>query len=320
MYLGVDGGGTKTAFVLLGADGVVLARHTGPTCYHLEVGLEGMETVLSEGVSEISRQSGVNARDVAFSFFGIPGYGEDSALIAALSAIPQSVLGSDRYRCDNDMVCGWAAGSGGHDGVHIVAGTGSIGYGENGHRKARVGGWSELFGDEGSAYWIARSGLEAFSRMSDGRAEKTRLHALMIERLKLARDLDLCALVLNEWQASRSKIASLSKLVADAASHSDPVALAIFERAGEELALMVQSLLAQLQFAEDQAVTTTYSGGVFQAGDLIIEPFKAALQTVSPSCVLKSPDYSPDIGAALYAAKIAGHTFSSDSLERLKQP
>ena len=42
-------------------------------------------------------------------------------------------------------------------------------YGERAGRRSRVGGWGELFGDEGSAYWIAVRGLAAFSRMSDGR-------------------------------------------------------------------------------------------------------------------------------------------------------
>ena len=74
-----------------------------------------------------------------------------------------------RYRCGNDAVCGWAGALAGEDGINIVAGTGSIGYGEFEGRAARAGGWGELFSDEGSAHWIAREALSLFSRMSDGR-------------------------------------------------------------------------------------------------------------------------------------------------------
>ncbi|WP_339896569.1 BadF/BadG/BcrA/BcrD ATPase family protein [uncultured Gilvimarinus sp.] len=318
MYLGVDGGGTKTAFVMLDTDGDIVARHTEPTCSHLEVGLDGMRHILRNGVQEVSRQSGIALKDLDFSFFGLPCYGEDSSLTDVLDEAPGVILESSAYRCGNDMICGWAAGAGCADGVHIVAGTGSIGYGERGALSARVGGWSEIFGDEGSAYWIARAGLEAFTRMSDGRMEKTLLHKLMAERLELSFDLDVCALVLSRWNGSRTKIASLSKLVAEAASLADPVALDIFDRAAGELALIAKSLIDKLQFAERDTVVATYSGGVFQAGALIIEPLEAALLAGPQRCVLKRPDYQPDIGAALYAAKLSGKALSGDSLNNLK--
>ena len=74
-----------------------------------------------------------------------------------LDAMPAALLGHRRYRCGNDMVCAWAGSLGGEDGINIVAGTGSIGYGERAGASARAGGWGEVFGDEGSAYWIARA-------------------------------------------------------------------------------------------------------------------------------------------------------------------
>ena len=67
------------------------------------------------------------------------------------------------------MVCGWAGSLAGEDGINVISGTGSMTYGERHGTGHRVGGWGELFGDEGSAYWIAAQGLNAFSRMSDGR-------------------------------------------------------------------------------------------------------------------------------------------------------
>ncbi len=63
--------------------------------------------------------------------------------------------------CGNDMVCGWAGSLACADGINVVAGTGSICYGEYQGRSARCGGWGELFSDEGSAYWIARQRPDA---------------------------------------------------------------------------------------------------------------------------------------------------------------
>ena len=70
------------------------------------------------------------------------------------------------------MICSWAGSLACEDGISVIAGTGSMAYGEYEGRSARAGGWGELIGDEGSAYWIAREGMNLFSRMSDGRAPR----------------------------------------------------------------------------------------------------------------------------------------------------
>ena len=76
--------------------------------------------------------------------------------------MPRAILGHDRYAVDNDMVCGWAGSLACEDGINIVAGTGSIGYGQRrGWPHAPAAG-AKHFSDEGSAYWIAMQGLNAF--------------------------------------------------------------------------------------------------------------------------------------------------------------
>ena len=92
----------------------------------------------------------------------------------------------------------------GRDGVNIVAGTGSIGYGEFEGRSARAGGWGELFGDEGSAYWVARQALTLFSQMSDARADQGPLYELLRQHFKVGNDLDVCAAVYGPPPMSRS--------------------------------------------------------------------------------------------------------------------
>ncbi|MBW8712174.1 MAG: N-acetylglucosamine kinase, partial [Mycobacterium sp.] len=178
-YLGVDGGGSKTAFALIDATGQVLARATAPTSYYFNDGFDVVERVLAQGVADICAQAGIDPADIGAAFFGIPGYGEASGDIDQLDAVPGRVLGHDRYSCDNDMVCGWAGSLAGEDGINVISGTGSMTYGERHGIGRRVGGWGELFGDEGSAYWVATQGLNAFSRMSDGRLTRGPLYELL---------------------------------------------------------------------------------------------------------------------------------------------
>ena len=316
MYLGIDGGGTKTAFALLHADGRLLARHDSGSAYYLEVGLDGVAAMLRQGVAETLALAGVTAGAVRYAFFGLPAYGEDSALTPALDALPGDLLAADRYRCGNDMLCSWAGSLVCADGISIVAGTGSIAYGQYEGRDARAGGWGELFSDEGSAYWIAREGLKLFSRMSDGRAEAGPLLDIFRQRLQLEHDLDLCAAVYGRLKAERSPMAQLARLVHEAAVAGDQQALCIFDAAAVELAAIVDAVRRRLQVPAGVALPVSYTGGVFNSDTLVLGPFAQALDRHGPVKLCR-PRYEPVIGAALYAARCSGALPAAAALERL---
>ncbi|MFC6018135.1 N-acetylglucosamine kinase [Plantactinospora solaniradicis] len=317
MFLGVDGGGTKTAFCLLRADGAIVAQATTASSYYFSEGIDLVTQVLKEGIGAVCATAGVTPADIDFAFFGIPTYGEVSDDIATLDAAPRQVLGHDRYRVDNDMVCGWSGSLGAADGINVISGTGSMTYGERAGRGLRVGGWSELFGDEGSAYWIAIRGLQAFSRMSDGRQPAGPLLDVLRDHLELSADLDLIDVVLNRWQGDRGKIAALSPLVTRAADQGDEAAAAILAEAGRELAHLVETTRGRLGYPVDEQVLVSYSGGTFNARQ-VREGFRQHLHTLHDGYDLRQPMYSPVVGAALYAAKQAGSPLSTDALEHLR--
>lgn len=304
LFLGVDGGGTKTRFVLTRSGGAVVAEALRGSCYHPQIGLEGLREVLASGVSEVAGAAGVRAEDIASAFFGIPGYGEDSAATGAIETLPAAILGHGRYDCDNDMVCGWAGSFACADGINVVAGTGSIGYGRRGERAARAGGWGELFSDEGSAYWVAVQGLNAFSRMSDGRLPRGPLYARVQQAFDLTSDLDLCARTLGEAAISRDALAQHARLVVESARDGDDAALDILARAGRELAGIADAVRIALGFPDGVPVPVSWSGGCFKAGDALLAPFKAALHAVCPNFAPQSPLHPPHVGAALLAEKL----------------
>lgn len=304
-YLGVDGGGTKTRFALVDGDARLLAESQRATTYHPQVGLEGVRATLADGIDELLATAGAHRDAIGHAFFGLPAHGEDSRVTPLLDALPRAILGHDRYHCDNDMVCGWAGSFACGDGINIVAGTGSIGYGQRQGLAARAGGWGEAFSDEGSAYWIAVQGMNAFSRMSDGRLPKGPLHALLRERLQLLHDLDLCARVYGDAALARGDIAQLSPLVADAARQGDEAAMDIFRRAGDELARIAGALRIALAFEDGERVPVSWSGGAFSAGELLLAPFTGALQALDPAFEPHQPLHPPHLGAALYAMRLA---------------
>lgn len=317
MFLGVDGGGTKTAFALVDDHGRVLARHEEGGTYHVEVGMDGVAATLARGVETVLARAEVGRDAVRFAFFGLPAYGEDRAAQAALDTLAGTIVGDGRTLCGNDMVCSWAGSLGGTDGISVIAGTGSMAYGELAGSTARAGGWGEMFSDEGSAFWIARAGLALFSRMSDGRAPIGPFHALVRTRLALQDDLDLCAVVYGQLGAQRSRVAQLSRLVAEAAQAGDTQALAIFEAAAAELAEMVDAVRSRIDAAPEAVIPVSYTGGLFGAGSLLLDPFRRVLAARAQPYRVVTPQLAPVLGAALYAARAAGAPLGAAALARL---
>ncbi|NAZ82762.1 N-acetylglucosamine kinase [Kineococcus sp. R8] len=317
MFLGVDGGGTKTAFCLLGPDGSLVAEARTASTYYLMNGLGVVEPLLRQGVEEVCRAAGTTPAEISHAFFGLPAYGEVSGDVPALDALPGRVLGTDRYTCGNDMVCGWAGSLGGVDGINVVAGTGSIAYGENDGRSARAGGWGEVFGDEGSGCWVGVRGLNAFSRMADGRRPGGPLQAAMRRAMDLTTDLDVVDVVLNRWHGDRAEIAALSRAVAEAADAGDAAALEILREAGRELALLVDVQADALGFDAGHPVPVSYSGGMF-TNPHVLGSFREAVRRVPGRYDLRDPLLPPHLGAAVHAARLAGHPLDAGQVRRLR--
>ncbi|HEY7640086.1 MAG TPA: BadF/BadG/BcrA/BcrD ATPase family protein [Steroidobacteraceae bacterium] len=307
MFLGVDGGGTKTSYAIIDADGRVRARHVGPSVSHLAQGFTRATDLLLDGIGAALREAALAPADLTYAFLGLPSYGEDSATTAQMDAMPARLLDVARFRCGNDMICSWAGSLACADGISVIAGTGSMAYGEYAGRNARAGGWGELIGDEGSAYWIAREGMNLFSRMSDGRVPRGPLYELVRVRFGIAVDLDLCAQVYGEGASARSAFAGFAPLVHEAAQAGDAQAAEIFRRGADELVQCVRAVRRSLQVPDEVALPVSNSGGVFQSGGLMLDAFRAALANAHPPFAYCEPRYQPDIGAALYAARIVGH-------------
>ncbi|GGN64085.1 N-acetylglucosamine kinase [Streptomyces kronopolitis] len=321
MFLGVDGGGTKTAFCLIDSTGTVRARALGDGAYYFADqaagGVDHVVRVLERGIGAVTGAAGLTPADIDHAFLGLPGYGEVPGDLAALDAAPGLVLGHRRYTCDNDMICGWAGSLGAVDGINVISGTGSMAYGERRGRGVRTGGWSELFSDEGSAYWIAARALNLFSRMSDGRLPEGPLADLLRRHLALTADLEVIDIVLNRWQGHRSEIAALTPVVVEAAGAGDGAAAALLTEAGGELALLVDSARRRLGFSRDETTPVSYSGGVFRSA-LVRDAFTAALGNGAAAYELRHPLFEPVVGAALYAAKLAGTPLGTEALAALR--
>lgn len=301
-FLGVDGGGTKTAFSIVDDNGAVCASRREAACHYMSDGIDTVAQVLDRGIGTACQAAGIDRHELTFTAIGLPGYGEVMTDISALDAMPARVLGHDRYCCVNDTVCGWAGSLGATDGINVVAGTGSLTYGEYQGKQVRCGGWGWRFGDEGSAYWVGNRGLNLFTRMCDGRLSRSALYDLFFQQLDLHDSGDVIARFLS-GDALRPRIAELAVIVLQAAAAGDTEARAVIEQGTRELALIVDVTRQKLAF--DATVPVSYSGGLFKS-PMVIATLRRHLDAIEAQYELREPLYTPEIGAATYAAKCAG--------------
>lgn len=300
-YIGIDGGGTKTEFIMADSNGKVVADVIKEKSHYLMIGFDGLEKVIQEGVHSCMECVGCEDSDVAFCAVCICGYGDvkshdiliDKAIDHALVDIPHQVY-SDTFNAHRGSLVG-------KSGIHMIAGTGSIAFGINDEgNSARCGGWNHLFGgDEGSAYWLACKMLLAFTRQSDGRDEKSKIYHYLKEKYHLEDDGDLINLTVVDLGFDRTKIAGMAMDLYEIAKLNDYAALQIYEEAADELFQMVQAIDCKLHINKPGFVS--YSGGVFKSKDFILKPLKRKLDKIGFTLV--SPKFNPAIGSLIVAYK-----------------
>ena len=158
IFIGCDGGSTKTEWLLCNERGRVLAHRTFSGCNCAFLGEDGFARLMADSAESLLADAGINAADVASAMFALTGYGEipgtESSFPAALRA---ALPGCGQILIDNDSVAGWAGSLAAKPGINVVAGTGSVAYGRDPQRHGyRVGGWSLFFADAGFCSWVAR--------------------------------------------------------------------------------------------------------------------------------------------------------------------
>ncbi len=304
-YLGIDGGGTKTAFLLTDREGNEKASFTGPSCHYMQCGLDGLTEIIGEGVREVLKKAGGTAGDIENAFFGCAGYGDVESDMAVIKDAVKKAMADIPFVIGNDCENAHAGALNGEEGINIIAGTGSMAYGENKKTglKLRCGGWHHLIGsDEGSGFFIAWHILKEFTRQSDGRDEKTLLYEAVKKRLDIKDDDgEVITRVVDEWEFDRTKVASLSTLISELFDTGDPHAERIIGLAASELFEMASTLKRRLSLKADGGVRVSGTGGVFNLKDRIIRPLSELL--ARDDMIFIPPATDPAHGAVILARR-----------------
>jgi glucosamine kinase len=255
-FLGIDGGGSKTLAVIVDEHGQERGRAQAGSSNYTAVGVEQAVANLRAAAEHAARAAGCSL-PLKAAWLGLAGVDRPSdqgLLLPRLAALAETL----RLTNDAELLLSALDDA---VGVALVAGTGSIALGRDGHGTiARAGGWGHILGDEGSGYEIGRQALQAAARSADGRGEKTTLLERIAHLWNLERPDDMIGRVYNN-DDDKAMIARLSSLVFQAAADGDHAARQIAQQAADELALAALTVIKALDLPGER-VGLALGGGL----------------------------------------------------------
>jgi N-acetylglucosamine kinase-like BadF-type ATPase len=301
LYLGVDGGGTKTNVALMNLERDVIAEGSGGPSNPLRVGVETSVANIAKAIDAACDYAGVSRGDIVAATLGLAGVRRhDIRERVRESFVTRLRVKKTRVTTDADIALyGTTLGKAG---LVVIAGTGSICIGMNEEgEKFIAGGWGPVAGDEGGGRGIAGEALHAVAKASDGRGELTKLSERAAEYFRASNVENLISAIYAP-QMDNSRIAGFAKLVVETAQEGDKVAAGILEDAGEELGTAAAAVIRSLGLTRKK-VPIGCVGSVFKAGELLTQPMTRIIAKAAPKAYLIEPKMQPSHAAALMAMK-----------------
>ena len=281
--LGIDGGGTKTAFTLVDEAGEVVSSFVLPGSSFDAYSLEEIKSRFLEAKARLPYMP-----DAIFA--GIGGIlGEKT--INLCKTLLNEVFPGAKADADNDVVNALYGLSPEGKGIILIAGTGSVAYGECEGKRARSGGYCYQEGDLGSSYDVGRKALQYFGKALDGREAESPLFEEMKEKLGFD---DAVSFASYMESASRSEIASFSRMVT---AHEEEVsAQDILLHAAKEVFLMVKAVYSRLDPKGD--IPFAIIGGLGNAKSVYRSTLLSLIKERLPYLKLSKKEIDASLGAA----------------------
>ena len=299
LFAGVDGGQSSTVALIADEHGMVLGRGIGGPSDHIGQAPDSrrLAGAVEDALGEALRRAGLSTES------------EFDSVVAGISGFEGTIHGlaprvrSQRMRFVHDAPIAHAGAFALGAGIVVIAGTGSVAYGNDaGGREVTIGGWGYLFGDEGSAFEIARRALSRAMQAEDdghanalGDAARTRFGEATLR--ELAREFYL-------EKIDRAELAGFATEVMRLADDHHPDAQDILDHAARSLMRLAWICAARLALLE-RRVDVALVGGVFANERFRLEVARRITETIGGAEVVPAR-YDPPAGALLLAYKEAG--------------
>jgi N-acetylmuramic acid 6-phosphate etherase len=290
--LGVEGGGTKTSWVLV--------DHEGNSFGILDQGKlppSNFRLTTPERLRAIFQQMPREAERVGMFLAGC-GPGDDRNILTKLCA---EVWPNAKIMGGSDRDSGLAAALGKGDGIAVNAGTGASVTGRRGERIEKAGGWGHILGDAGGGYFISLQALRFILREYDLHRGEAQFTATILRALSLnSRD----ELVRWAQTADKNDVAGLAPVVFECAMKGDESVMKIVEESAGVLSEYTAAVATRLGLLAPKVILL---GGLFQRDGVYVHAFKRKLKKNLSDARVAMSEQSPELGAAWLAAHLDEH-------------
>ncbi len=287
-YVGIDGGGTRTAVAVADENQKIVYRCHAKTINFCGVDFNTAKHNMDELFLQLKKAVNVHSFEQVVIGSSSNYDTEELKLLKQLNAgIPSQHI---VYHSDADV----AMQSIDEDiGAILISGTGSMLLGKVGEKRFTVGGYGHLLGDEGSAYDIAVRGIQQALRYHDGWAEPTVLLEKMKDYFALNSIDDIIYRIYIDGN-DKSYIAGFSKTLSQAALDGDNVAYKILTNAAESL---IRQYTALHQKCGGVINVVYLYGSVLIKDKIVSTAFKKCMSETHPQITVKNLTRPPEIGA-----------------------
>ncbi len=316
IYLGIDGGNSKTHALIVTMEGKVLGFGASGGSDFQEVGIEEARLAWSKAINEALDQANLPLDQLRFGCFCLAGADlpEDYELLYQTA---EQLMHPVKVVVKNDTIAALRAGL--HRnvcGVTVVVGTGfnAAGRGKDG-QEIILPGLGYLSGDYGGGRWMGRQIIRAVLRAWDGRGPQTILRQPVLETMGVGDEVELMRCL--RQNCAQDRILELVPLLFNAAYEGDEVAQSLLTFLGVEVGRTAGVLIRRLGL-EKEEVPVVLSTSVFRGkGPLFLDVITETVHRVAPKAHIVTPAFVPVVGAALEALSISGITIDESLLKTL---
>ena len=243
--LGIDGGGTKTEFLLTDSNGKEIRRLILGASNPVSTGIENTYNILNNGIKELCEGSNLSEISV---YAGIAGAksGNNQQLIN--NFLSKFVFAA--YNCGSDVDLAVEVALKGENGVAVIMGTGIVAFARSGEKLYRSGGRGYMIDKGGSGFHFGSDALNSAFEFIDGRGGSETI--LKLVEKKLGKNIESSAAEI--YGGGASFVASFAPAVFEAFMLGDSVASEIIDRNAFEAAKIINGACKSLKNNDNRIV------------------------------------------------------------------